>query len=147
MRATVQQKTPGQTFRQSVLHEQGRGAKQQNTDVLGEIPAIPQQLDAFAPARNLLHLVKHEQHGAIRSPHHGTPPLGLKPCPIQGRRAVGRGHYRRKPEAVGQLPGNGGLADLSRSDQDMHDRRWRFQDSLQVKKKRSLICHNKLISR
>lgn len=62
------------------------------------------------------------------------PPLRLDPRAIEWRRAVGRGHDGRNSKGIGQLFGNGGLADLPGTDQDMHDRRGCFQDALEVRK-------------
>lgn len=75
------------------------------------------------------------------------PPLRLDPRAIEWRRAVGRGASGRNSKGnPDQLFGNGGLADLPGTDQDMHDRRRCFQDALEVMEKLSLVCHNDLVS-
>jgi len=72
-----------------------------------------------------LHLVQNEQDRAACCGRLGSgeAPLGLDPGGIQGYGAVGSCVDCWNADRFLKLPGNGGLADLPGTDQDVNDRR------------------------
>ena len=72
-----------------------------------------------------MQFVQNEKDRVARcgSSSNGEAPLGLDPGGIQGYGAVGSGVDDWDADGFLNLPGNGGLARLPGSDQDMNNRR------------------------
>jgi len=84
---------------------------------------VPEKLEGFTPSANLLHLVKNEKDRVASGCSLGNSeaPLGFDPGGIKRNRAVGGSIGRWNVDGFLDLTGNGGLADLAGTDQDLND--------------------------
>ena len=85
---------------------------------------VPEPLDGLRPARDLLHLVQHQQRSlrvAVAKPQASRLPLGLDPVGAAERRFVGAGEDVRKSRGVGNMRDQRRLADLARAGDDLDE--------------------------
>ena len=125
MRQVQDPEAPGQTFRQSPLHQQRCRAEQhhaQRQAVAGIF--VPESLHRLRPVGDLLHFVERE-HGALLASvlrHHTSAlPLRGQPGPIAQRRFVGGDEDAGAVELSQDLLHERGLADLARSGDHLHE--------------------------
>ena len=118
--------TSGQALRRTAA--QAQRARTEQHDPQAARIGVPQGLHGLGPVGDLLHLVDDEERPFTEQ--RGLLPLLQQPAAIAHPDIIGIGVVARVPAQRHELPDPGGLADLSRSDQDL-DERGRLSKPLQ----------------
>jgi hypothetical protein len=118
----------GETFEESVLDQERRGAEQDHLQPsAGARVFVPQALHRLAPTGELLHLVENNHRapaaGVLRGQASGLPLLLDAGSPAQGR-LVSAGEARGEARGLGHLLDESRLADLSGADHRHEEAAW-----------------------
>ena len=123
MHAAMEQEPASQAFAHAPMKQQRRRSeKKHGQRKLVTAVFVPEPLDGFAPAANLLDFVQNQQparSGQCASPH----PLGFNPFRPGGRKIIGGFKHRGPAQCVLDIHGRSGFTNLPGARHDLDEGR------------------------